>query len=241
MKIVTYNLRNGGKKGSKQWEKIIEEFSPDLILAQETRQPQSSFPDEQNSLESWSSIWNPVNPKWGSAILAPRYEIIPIPVQGFEGWVVGGKIDSFAIGGVARPVSIFSIHTPSGNYEKNVNDILDCVQKVADGSEILIGGDFNITTAVRHPGEGSNNTKAGLAIFDRLRKKFGLINCWQVAHPNENLHQTLRWTGDKEFPYHCDGIFIPHSWLRYLESCEIVSAGWPEMSDHNPIVATFST
>jgi exonuclease III len=147
----------------------------------------------------------------------------------------------------SKPLFVFSVHTPSpGPYEKKVNDILEYVREITRGSDIIIGGDFNITTAVRHPSESVKNktlqnTPVELAIIKRLRKEFGLINSWQAVNPNMNLPQTLRWTGNKNEPYHCDGIFIPHSWLRHLESCEVFATdGWSEMSDHNPMVATFN-
>lgn len=247
MKIVTYNLHYGGKTGEgNHWERIMDEFSPDLVLAQESFNPEDYFPTDQFARKTQSAIWAPVPAKWGSAIIATRHELTPIVVPGFEGWVAGGRIAEFSIGGVAKPLSVFSIHTPSpGPYEKKVNDILDCIQNIAGDSDMIMGGDFNITTAVRHPSEGIENrglinTKTELAMIDRLRKEFGLVNAWQAIHPNRNLPQTLRWTGNKNEPYHCDGIFIPHSWLRYLESCEVASEGWSEMSDHNPIVATFN-
>lgn len=239
MKIVTYNLRNGGKKGSgNHWEKIIDALSPDLVLAQETFNPRDYFSADEFPRIAQPPLWNRVS-KWGSAILATQHVATSITVPDFEGWVTGGKFTDFSIGGQPRPLSVFSIHTPSGQYEDNVNAILDRIWTIAEGTEILIGGDFNITTAIRHTTEECNNTAKELAILERLRMQFGLINAWQAIHPNTNLEQTLRWTGNKVYPYHCDGIFIPHSWLRHLESCEVVADGWEVMSDHNPIIATF--
>lgn len=241
MRIVTYNLHYGGKKGDiNHWKRIVDGFSPDLVLAQESYNPQDYFPSEQFSSIARVPVWEPTYAKWGSAILSTKHEITPITLSKFKGNVVGGRIAEFSIGGVTRPLHVFSIHTPGKDYEKSVNEILDCIQEVSDGSDILVGGDFNITVAARHQSEGSPNSKKGLAIFDRLRKEFGLVNSWQAIHPNANLQQTLRWVSEKNFPYHCDGIFIPHSWLRYLETCEIVADGWTDMSDHNPIIATFN-
>jgi exonuclease III len=247
MKIVTYNLRYGGKKGDgNHWERIMDEFSPDLVLAQETFNPREYFSTKSSHTFS-SVVWASVPAEWGSAILSVRHKLTPILVPGFEGWVVGGSIDEFIIGGVSKPLFVFSIHAPTQSrdekkvpYEKKVQEILDRIHEIAFGAEVLIGGDFNIDAAIRHSDEKLKTEPSELAVIDRLRTEFGLINAWQALHPNANLPQTLRWSKDKSKPYHCDGIFIPHSWLKYLESCEVVSEGWSEMSDHNPIVATIN-
>jgi hypothetical protein len=85
-KIVTYNLHYGGKKDDvNYWERILDKFSPDLVLAQESFNPQSCFPPDQFSLKAQSAIWAPVPAKWGSAILATRHKLTPIIVPGFAG------------------------------------------------------------------------------------------------------------------------------------------------------------
>lgn len=228
MKIVTFNLHYGGHtRPGNHWQKIISEFAPDLVLAQESFHPSMYIPEsEWRELES-STVWQSLPSKWGSAIFALRHmvEKVSVPKE-LEGWLAGGNIRDFSIGGVARPVIAFSLHTPSpGPYEKKVHEILDFIEKETKHCNILIGGDFNVTTAVRHPTEKLKNTKTELSIIDRLRTDFGLINAWQAINPNRNLPQTLRWTGNVKAPYHCDGIFIPASWLHHLESCEVHTEG----------------
>jgi hypothetical protein len=80
-----------------------------------------------------------------------------------------------------------------------------------------------------------------LAIQARLADEFGVVNCWQSANPDLPLPQTLRWTGDRTIPYHCDGIFVPKSWRDRLRSCVVLDGDeWNLLSDHNPVLATFS-
>jgi hypothetical protein len=75
----------------------------------------------------------------------------------------------------------------------------------------------------------------------RLADEFGLLNCWQAANPNQPLCQTLRWTGNRTIPYHCDGLFVPKAWRERLESCVVLAGDeWDRLSDHNPVVASFS-
>jgi len=67
---------------------------------------------------------------------------------------------SHLIGGVCKSLYIFSIHAPTPGrdeikipYEKKVQEMLDRIRDVAGSSDIVIGGDFNLGTAVRHPSE----------------------------------------------------------------------------------------
>ena len=53
------------------------------------------------------------------------------------------------------------------------------------------------------------------AILDRFRAMAAradlLVACWQCANPGKPLAQTLRWSGNRAAPHHCDGIFIPRA------------------------------
>ena len=136
---------------------------------------------------------------------------------------------------------IFCIHAPSpGPYEPSVKQILNEITKKWDKTPIIIAGDFNLTTALRHPTEPEGpNTIGEREILERLRRELGLFNAWQILHPNENLPQTLRWAKDPLPNYHCDGIFVSHNYLPHLVSANIESSNdWGKMSDHNPIVVT---
>ncbi len=78
-------------------------------------------------------------------------------------------------------------------------------------------------------------------ILDRLAQQFELLSCWQAARPGRPLAQTLRWTGDRKEPYHCDGIFAPASWQDRLVSCRVLRGSrWYKMSNHNPVIAEFN-
>jgi endonuclease/exonuclease/phosphatase family metal-dependent hydrolase len=120
-----------------------------------------------------------------------------------------------------------------------VNRVLDRIGKLARGREVVIGGDFNISVS-HAPGSWRATRKGELAIHARLADEFGLVNCWQAANPGRPPDQTLRWTGDRTTPYHCDGIFVPGAWRERLGSCVVLAGGeWDCLSDHNPIVAEF--
>lgn len=240
MKIINYNLHNGGK--AKQWDEINKEV-PDLVLVQESFDPTLHFTD--NSAIQKRVVWSQLPAKWGSAVVAPEFDIEPIRVSGYEHWVAGARIPNFQVGDIENEIFAFSVHAPSpGPYEKEVSAIIGAITSIAKGADVIIGGDFNVTTAIRHPNERQKNpslknSKMELQLITRLRQELGLVNAWQVINPNQDLPQTLRWSRDPEIPYHCDAIFIPCSWVPFLESCHILnSPTWSPLSDHYPIVAT---
>jgi exonuclease III len=243
MKIAAYNILKGGSQRV-HWLRMIQDYDVDLLLVQESYSPHEHLPPLLYPDAGKQSVWQTAEKNgWGSAVYSRTGSVKPVAVPKFSGWVVGAKIS-----GASRQARIsdqllaFSVHAPSNGeaYWKQVNKLLDEIKKVAGRREIIIGGDFNI--AVSHwPGPERPTCKQDSLIQARLAEEFGLLNCWQTANPDRPLCQTLRWTGNRTIPYHCDGIFVPKSWKGRLQSCEVMAGDeWNRLSDHNPIVACFS-
>jgi endonuclease/exonuclease/phosphatase family metal-dependent hydrolase len=118
--------------------------------------------------------------------------------------------------------------------------ILDRIALIRGRADLVLGGDFNVVVGYRQQGEPIRILRGERDILDRLTNEFNLVSCWQAANPGRPLAQTLRWMGNPSAPYHCDGIFVPRSWLPRLMSCRVVrGARWSRLSDHNPVVADF--
>jgi exonuclease III len=243
MRIATYNILKGGSQRV-HWVKMIEDHSVDLLLVQESyphdeHLPPLIYPDARSQ-----AVWEMVEQHgWGSAVYSRSGSLRPVSVSGFSGWVVGAKIEGASWqAGFCDSVMAFSVHAPSRAeaYWKQVNKLLDKISRIAGRWEIIIGGDFNLTVSNRTGSERPVSRQA-LAIQMRLADEFGLLNCWQEANPDQPLHQTLRWTGDRTIPYHCDGLFVPKAWKARLQSCSVLAGEeWNRLSDHNPVVARFS-
>lgn len=180
---------------------------------------------------------------WGSAVFSKCGSVKNIAVSGYCGWVVGAEISGATWpDGLTDSLLAFSVHSPSRGeaYWKQVNKILDAIKRVARRREVVIGGDFNIAVG-NSCGSEQSATKQELAIQARLADEFGLLNCWQAANPDQPLPQTLRWTGNRTIPYHCDGLFVPKAWNARLQSCLVLAGDERKrLSDHNPVVARFS-
>jgi hypothetical protein len=236
LRIVTYNFLGGGSaRRSGQWARLLAQLAPDLVLAQECVRPPAD-------LRRDGLLWARAGTRrWGTGLWLARGGIQPIAVRGFRGWVVGGELRQAASAG-ERPLRIFSIHCPAGDhgYLKAMGAILDRLAPLAEGADLMIGGDFNVVMGYRGPDERVRMSAGERRLLDRLTGELGLIPCWQAAHPGVPLAQTLRWTGDRRMPYHCDGIFVPRSWRPRLTGCEVVCGrAWRRLSDHNPVLAAF--
>jgi hypothetical protein len=240
MRIATYNILKGGSQRV-HWVKMIEDHSVDLLLVQESYSHGEHLPPLHYPKARSRSAWEMVERRgWGSGVFSRSGSVKPISVAGFSGSVVGAKITGASWH--RDPLLAFSIHAPvfKGSYSKPANKILDKIKRIAHNRGIIIGGDFNLTVSNWH-GSERPVSKQNLAIQARLAEEFGVVNCWQEANPDQPLHQTLRWTGNRAIPYHCDGLFVPMTWKDRLQSCSVLAGDeWNRLSDHNPVVACFS-
>jgi hypothetical protein len=243
MRLATYNLLKGGTKRV-HWTKLVQEHGVDLLLVQESYHPAEHLSPVRYPTGQDQSVWEMVPERpWGSAVFSGSGTVKPLRVPGFSGWVVGAKIKGAAWQvGRCDCLLAFSIHAPvrHGSYAKPVNQILDKIKRLVRGREIILGGDFNLTVS-HYCRSARPLSKQDLAIQARLTEEFGLLNCWQTANPDQPLSQTLRWTGNRTIPYHCDGLFVPKSWREWLQTCSVLTGTeWNLLSDHNPVLASFS-
>lgn len=243
MRISTYNLLRGGAALT-HWSQMICEVGVDLLLVQESYAPERHERPLLDFRSADKSIWSAVpGHDWGSGIFCSSGELSELQLKDFEGWCCGAKLAGSEWNDGEQPLLVFSIHAPSKKgvtYGQLVNQILDQIVHLRDGSEIVIGGDFNLTVSQRHSSESRKLAAADRAIQDRIHGELGLMNCWQTANPSQPLGQTLRWQRAPKVPYHCDGIFVPQAWKDRLQTCDIHDGDdWQSLSDHNPVVATF--
>ena len=229
--LATYNFLTGGSATrSEHWTRMLRRAPrPSIIFTQESRPPERRLPPGD------TLYWRPVpNYRWGSGILVRGASAREIVMLGFEGWVVGAEIE------LPHRIRAFSIHCPAGKhgYVRTMNELLDLISPLANGADLILAGDFNVAAGVRGVNEGVKFTRGERQLLERIDTELGLVPCWQSMHPRKPLAQTLRWTANREAPYHCDGIFIPRSWLPRLSSCRILDdATWYSLSDHNPVIA----
>ena len=244
LRVVAYNFLSGGSPlRAGHWSRACSRLGPDIVLAQECRPPQDSHAERLRPADGDTFLWAPApGRRWGSAILIRGLRATPLRVPGFAGWVVGAEVAGPAWSG-GRPLRVFSIHCPAGErgYIRTMHTLLDRIARLRGGADLILGGDFNVVVGDRQPGERLRVSAGERSVLDRLAAEFDLVSCWQAANPGRRLAQTLRWSGNRIAPYHCDGIFVPTAWRVRLASCRVVTgARWKRLSDHNPVIAEFS-
>jgi hypothetical protein len=235
MRLLTWNGRAGA--ASAFWPGIARGI--DLTFLQEVREP------EVDAAYLWRAV---PGRRWGSALVARRAKLVPIPLRGYEGWVVGGIVEPSRTRRSAAPVFAFSVHVPSPSakrprksYAREATIIARRLRRIAGrDAMLLLGGDFNIAMGRREPGDPVPMSAAEHRALDAIESKaIGLTSLWQACNPGQSLSQTLRWAKSPVTPYHCDGFFVPHE-LVAGAVCEVLDS--PEIrrrSDHNPVVARF--
>ena len=249
-RLVTYNVYNGRnkKRDTAAWAQMLTELVPDLLCVQEAPDPHGSWGDGfGGTLTDPACLWAAVpGMEWGSGLAVQAGHLTPLPIPpDFTGWVVGAQVEGRAWPGIGRaPVWVYSIHAPSrpkrSNYVAEVGRILDFIAAAAPPCPLILTGDFNVVTGLREPEQHPATSGGERKLLKRLGTEFGLVPCWQTAHPGEPLARTLRWLHRSDSPpYHCDGLFMPAAWTGALHSCDVLEdAAWQGRSDHNPVVAT---
>jgi exonuclease III len=248
VRLVAYNVGQGGSRDTAVWERVLSGLSPDLLFVQESRDPAHSWLAALPGTRAVSWLWAAVpGGRWGSGLWARTGCLTPMPVPGdFTGRVVAAVVEGQAWPriGVA-PVVALSVHAPTrkgSSYIKEVGRILDFAGALAGGLPLVLAGDFNVAVGQREPGQILSLTRGEEALLRRLREELDLVPCWQTAHPGEPLARTLRWLHRNDsLPYHCDGLFVPAAWATSLQGCEVLEGEeWCALSDHNPVVATLA-
>ncbi|HEX9990987.1 MAG TPA: endonuclease/exonuclease/phosphatase family protein [Chloroflexia bacterium] len=248
VRLATYNLGQGGPRDPALWERVFSVLAPDLLFVQESRDPVHSWLPALPNMrrEAWLWAATPAG-RWGSGLWVRDGRLTPLAVpEPFAGRVAAAVVEGRAWPGSGMsPVVALSIHAPTrkgSSYVKEVGFILDFAGAVSDGCPLILAGDFNVAVGLRQPGQRPTVTRGERALLQRLREEFGLVPCWQTAHPGEALARTLRWMRRSDsLPYHCDGIFVPATWAPALRGCEVLEGEeWWALSDHNPVVATLA-
>lgn len=236
LRLATYNFLSGGsRKRDGHWRVMRERIAPHILFAQECRTAGSQFKHKLHR--------DALARRWGTGVFSEDARLKRIVIDDFDGWVVGGQLPR-RMWLTKRPVRAFSIHCPAGDhgYIRTMHLILDRLSAIAEDADLVLAGDFNVVTGLREPNDVIRMSRGERVLLERMRDELKLLPCWQTANPGQPLAQTLRWTGNRAAPYHCDGIFIPETWRDRLRSCTIHSGPeWDALSDHNPVVVEIET
>jgi endonuclease/exonuclease/phosphatase family metal-dependent hydrolase len=236
MRLFSWNLNRGRAAGA--WQAIARDHGADVVLLQEATKPQ------------WEGVceWEAVPPQpWGSGVIATDGQLQRVEVPGYKGWVTGARWSRGTKASV-KEVYVFSIHSPTHHkeaprrsYIREARTIVDRINRVVPGgAPLIIGGDFNFASlGERVDGERLATHADEQKALDEFRTN-GFLVAWRDLHPAAPLAQTLRWTGNKTTPFHCDGYLV-----RGLEAsrltCEVLlNEQFDAVSDHRPLTLVYA-
>ena len=233
MIALTWNLEHG--RGDSHWRNVAAEVGADVVLLQEASAPTALGEPEWRAVPGRS---------WGSAIVVTNGALTSLAVPPeYVGWV-SAAVWHWPMHLGRDGIHTFSVHAPTrpkterrGTYVREVRDIVDWIHdSTPEGVPLLIGGDFNFRSfGERVESEIELTTQAEIAALSDFRENKGLLVAWRDLNPNCALPQTLRWTGDRTIPFHCDGFLT-----RGLQSAELTCAvleaeRFHVSSDHYPV------
>lgn len=231
LRLVAWNLNRGRAVGA--WQALAREQGADLVLLQETTRPAAG------PVWSWEAV--PAR-TWGSAVIALTGQLQRVDIPGYRGWVAGGRWSRGPKASV-EALYVFSVHAPTPDknaprkpYVREACTIVERIHvAVPRDAAVVIGGDFNFASlGERLEGEQLALAAAEQRALDMFRTR-GFLVAWRDLHPAMPLPQTLRWTGDRTRPFHCDGYLVRGFDASSL-TCEVLAhERLDAVSDHRPV------
>jgi hypothetical protein len=236
LRLVAWNLNHGRAAGA--WPTVASEQGADLVLLQESTTPRADC--------VWH--WEAVRPRlWGSAVIALDGQIQPLDIPDYRGWVTGACW-SRGPEAIVASLYVFSIHTPTPHKDvprksyihEACTIVMRIIAAVPPAAPVIIGGDFNFASlGERLEGERRAMNPSEQQALDMFRAQ-GFLVAWRDLHPGAPLPQTLRWTGDRTTPFHCDGYLVRGLEASRLTCKVLANARWDAVSDHRPVTLVYA-
>ena len=253
MKIVTWNV-NSIRARIDNIKKYLKSSSPDIVLLQEIKTEEHSYPFEEIDKLGYISYVNGQKSYNGVSILSKKKlsEINKI-LPGDK--IKQSRLISAKIKIKNKDIEIINIYLPNGNpvdTEKYAYKIywLNCLIKQLKNlskknENIILGGDFNIIPSaedVYNPKNFEDDALFRLEIRKKLREIINLGFHDSYRHINSNKQEYTFWNymkgaWQKNNGLRIDHFLISNSILNCLKNVQINKSprGKSKPSDHTPI------
>ncbi len=242
LRLLSYNIRYGGRGRERELAEVIRRAAPDVVLLQEAIDPRV--------IESLSRATE--LPHWGSRAAHSTGFLSRIPVEHYAWHHPVNARHAFlelALEGVS--CRIFGLHLVAWfskwterKRARELRALLNGIREHQHGCH-LIAGDFNALA----PGELLAVAKmprwiramVWLSGRDIARDTIqlmideGYADAWRLLHPGDNGYTFPTWDPHVRLDY----VFVPKRDADRVAVCEIVHAPQPlvrEASDHAPLL-----
>ena len=254
LRVATWNI-NSIRKRIELLGQWLQEQKPSIVVLQETKTPDSSFPHRELLLHGYSSVFYGQKSYNGVAVLANC--AIDDVRYGFQnGWDSENKR---LIAVLVKGVWIINVYAPQGasvdsskfeyklQFYQNLYEELQT--RYSQEQPVILLGDLNIAPAAQdlfNPKEMEGKVSFHPKELDALQqlKDWGLHDLFRHLTPSGNYYSWWDYRGgalQKDQGMRIDHIFITNALLHQSQSCWIdkETRTKPFPSDHAPVIADF--
>ena len=233
---VTWNMDNWKRTHQQRaaaWEYLTEGIASDIMLLQECAPP-----DTANG--KYNNLYREIGDKrkWGSAIVTRGLPICEIEFKNsYPGAVIAAEV-TLPEGTVLTVISLYGVFDEenyvTASLHRILSDLTPLLHKDKNKRLFVVAGDFNVSK--QWDSVYKNKYPSHKIFFDRL-EDFGLVDCTRQYFGQ--FVQTNRHSRS-DFPWQNDYIHVSKDLAKKLVVCEVKDDPLVyELSDHNPVVATF--
>jgi exodeoxyribonuclease-3 len=253
MIISSWNV-NSVRARIENIKEYIKKFSPDIIMIQEIKTPNETYPYEDiKSLKYENYVYG--QKSYNGVAIISKKKLNNIETDIFKDKNKQSRIISAELKNKNKNITLINIYTPNGNpvdtekYDYKLYWLDNLIKKIKSLSKqnenIIIGGDFNIIPSaedVRNPKNYENDALFRLEIRKKLREliNLGFHDAYRYIHPEKEGYTFWDYTSgawQKNNGMRIDHFLVSSSLINIIKNVKInkFPRGRHKPSDHTPI------
>jgi len=253
MIISSWNV-NSVRARIENINEYIKKFSPDILMMQEIKTPDETFPYEDIKKLNYENYVFGQKSYNGVAIISKK-KLANIENDIFKDKLKQSRIISADFNYKKKNIKIINIYTPNGNpvdtekYTYKIYWLDNLIKKIKkiliENNNIIIGGDFNIIPAaedVHNPKNYENDALYRLEIRKKYREilNLGFHDAYRYIYPEKEGYTFWDYTSgawQKNNGMRIDHFLVSNSIINIVNDVKInkYPRGKTKPSDHTPI------
>ena len=253
MIISSWNV-NSVRARIENIKEYIKKFSPDILMMQEIKTPNESYPYDDFKLLNYENYVFGQKSYNGVAIVSKK-KLINTQNDIFKDKNKQSRIIQAEVKYKKKIINLINIYTPNGNpvdtekYEYKLYWLDSLIKKIKSLSKknenIIIGGDFNIIPSsedVHNPKSYEDDALFRLEIRKKLREliNLGFHDAYRYLHPDKEGYTFWDYTSgawQKNNGMRIDHFLVSNSLINIVKNVQInkFPRGRQKPSDHTPI------
>ncbi len=253
MIISSWNV-NSVRARIENIKEYIKKFSPDILMMQEIKTPNESYPYDDFKLLNYENYVFGQKSYNGVAIVSKK-KLINTQNDIFKDKNAQSRIIQAEVKYKKKIINLINIYTPNGNpvdtdkYEYKLYWLDSLIKKIKSLSgkneNIIIGGDFNIIPSsedVHNPKSYEDDALFRLEIRKKLRQliNLGFHDAYRYIYPDKEGYTFWDYTSgawQKNNGMRIDHFLVSNSLINIVKNVQInkFPRGRQKPSDHTPI------